>query len=133
MKDNKPKKMPMPVKLILCLVDRGDGKNIEMYLNDHHLNGGILLMGKGTAESDIADMFGFVKKRKTVPFHIFAKNRFRPEFLYAVAQRRKPVINKIYIFERFSLEKTRRKGYNEIKKRSHRDGMTLCAQKKRRK
>ena len=59
MKDNKPKKMPMPVKLILCLVDRGDGKIIEMYLNDHHLNGGILLMGKGTAESDIADMFGF--------------------------------------------------------------------------
>ena len=51
-----------------------------------------------------------------MPFHIFAKNRFRPEFLYAVAQRRKPVINKIYIFERFSLEKTRRKGYNEIKK-----------------
>ncbi len=59
MKENKPKKMPMPVKLILCFVDRGDGKNIEMYLNDHHLNGGILLMGKGTAESDIADMFGF--------------------------------------------------------------------------
>ena len=65
-----------------------------------------------------------------MPFHIFAKNRFRPEFLYDAAQRRKPVINKIYIFERFGLEKTRRKGYNEIKKRSHRDGMTLCAPKK---
>ena len=32
---------------------------IEKYLNEHKLLGGIVFNGKGTAESDIADIFGF--------------------------------------------------------------------------
>ncbi|MCI5497041.1 MAG: hypothetical protein MR412_00405 [Firmicutes bacterium] len=59
MREKNTKKIPAPVKLLLCIADRGIGKDIENYLNDHELKGGLLILGKGTAESDIADIFGF--------------------------------------------------------------------------
>ena len=48
-----------PVTLLLSFVDRGKADDVERYLSEHKLNGGLVFMGKGTAESDIADIFGF--------------------------------------------------------------------------
>lgn len=52
-------KMSAPLKLIISFTDRDVAHDIEVYLNDKHLNGGMVFRGKGTAESDIADIFGF--------------------------------------------------------------------------
>lgn len=48
-----------PICLLLAFCDKGKGEDIEEYLNKHHLKGGLILIGKGTAESDVADIFGF--------------------------------------------------------------------------
>ncbi len=53
------KKIKSPLKLIMSFTDRDVGKDIEEYLASEHMNGGIVLRGKGTAESNIADIFGF--------------------------------------------------------------------------
>lgn len=66
MREKNTKKIPAPAKLLLCIADKGVGKDIENYLNDHRLNAGILLIGKGTAESDIADIFGFGMSDKDI-------------------------------------------------------------------
>ena len=55
----KTTKFPSPMKLLLSIVDDGTGEDIERYLNDKNLNGGLMFKGKGTAESDFADIFGF--------------------------------------------------------------------------
>lgn len=55
----KTTKFPSPMKLLLSIVDDGMGDDIERYLNDKKLNGGLMFKGKGTAESDFADLFGF--------------------------------------------------------------------------
>ena len=55
----KKNKIESPISILLAVVDKGKGELIEEYLNNHKLKGGLLLFGKGTAESDIADIFGF--------------------------------------------------------------------------
>ena len=55
----KTTKFPSPMKLLLSIVDDGMGEDIERFLNEKHLNGGLIFKGKGTAESDVADIFGF--------------------------------------------------------------------------
>ena len=55
----KTTKVPSPMRLLLSIVDDGIGENIERYLNEKHLKGGLIFKGKGTAESEIADIFGF--------------------------------------------------------------------------
>lgn len=45
------------VLLAICDDDMGD--KLEDYLRAKKLSNGILFMGKGTAESDVADIFGF--------------------------------------------------------------------------
>ena len=52
-------KTPSPISLLLSINDDGMGEIIEKYLNEKKLNGGIIFQGKGTAESEIADIFGF--------------------------------------------------------------------------
>ena len=48
-----------PVEIIVAICDDSKGELIEKYLHSVHLNAGLLFMGKGTAESEIADLFGF--------------------------------------------------------------------------
>lgn len=48
-----------PVKLLLTIVDDGVGDLLEKYYNERNLTGGLVFKGKGTAESEIADLFGF--------------------------------------------------------------------------
>ena len=52
-------KMKSPISLLLGFIDDNVSKDVEKYLSDHDLNAGVVFMGKGTAESDIADIFGF--------------------------------------------------------------------------
>jgi len=52
-------KMKSPISLILTIVDDGVGERVEEYLLAHKLSNGILFNGKGTAESMVADIFGF--------------------------------------------------------------------------
>lgn len=59
MRENKISKMKSPIKLLVSFTDRDVAKDLEAYLNDHNLDGGVVFMGKGTSESDIADIFGF--------------------------------------------------------------------------
>lgn len=59
MKESKVTKMKTPMKLIISFADRDVTKDMEDYLGEMGLNGGIVFRGKGTAESDIADIFGF--------------------------------------------------------------------------
>lgn len=55
----KKEKTPSPISLLLSINDDGMGEEVEKYLNEKGLNGGIIFQGKGTAESEIADIFGF--------------------------------------------------------------------------
>lgn len=48
-----------PVQMIVSICEKGDGENIEKYLCGEGITTGITFMGKGTAESDMADIFGF--------------------------------------------------------------------------
>lgn len=57
---------PSPIELLLLINDDGMGEEIEKYLNEHKLLGGIVFNGKGTAESDIADIFGFGLSNKDI-------------------------------------------------------------------
>ena len=50
-------KSPMSVLLVICDKDMSD--EVEEYLNKKHLKNGIIFSGKGTSESNIADIFGF--------------------------------------------------------------------------
>ena len=63
MKQNKTKS---PISILLAIVDKGKGEWVEDYLNSQKLKGGLLLFGKGTAESDIADIFGFGMSDKDI-------------------------------------------------------------------
>ncbi len=52
-------KIKAPFTMLIAIGDRGSANNVEQYLNENKYFGGIVFMGKGTAESDIADIFGF--------------------------------------------------------------------------
>lgn len=62
----KQAKIKSPISILLAIVDKGRGEWIEEYLNSHKLKGGLLLFGKGTAESEIADIFGFGMSDKDI-------------------------------------------------------------------
>lgn len=52
-------KIKSPLRLVVSFTDRDVAKDIEDYLASEHMSGGIVFRGKGTSESDIADIFGF--------------------------------------------------------------------------
>lgn len=52
--------------LMLAICDDDKGSDLEDYLNSIGLHNGILFMGKGTANSDIADIFGFGMSDKAI-------------------------------------------------------------------
>ena len=65
---------PSPVVLLLSINDDGMGEYVEKYLNEKGLNGGIIFQGKGTAESDMADIFGFGLSDKDIIAVFIPKN-----------------------------------------------------------
>lgn len=52
-------KIKSPLRLIMSFTDRDVAKDLEEYLTSENMKGGIVFRGKGTAESNIADIFGF--------------------------------------------------------------------------
>ena len=55
-----------PISLLISIIDDEIAIDVEKYLNKKGLNSGIIFMGKGTAESDIADIFGFGMSDKNI-------------------------------------------------------------------
>lgn len=53
------KKKNYPLQLLTCITYRGDVKNVEKIFDKFNLSEHCVLMGKGTAESAIGDLFGF--------------------------------------------------------------------------
>ncbi len=45
--------------VLLAICDNEKTEELDKYLTRKRLKNGLMFMGKGTAESDIADMFGF--------------------------------------------------------------------------
>lgn len=52
--------------ILLAICDDEKGKDFEAFLSKKKLKNGILFMGKGTSESDIADIFGFGLSDKAI-------------------------------------------------------------------
>jgi len=67
--------VPSPISLLLSINDNGMGELVERYLNENNLNGGIIFQGKGTAESEIADIFGFGLSDKDIIAVFIPKNK----------------------------------------------------------
>lgn len=55
-----------PISLLISIVDDEIARDVELYLNNKGLNAGLIFIGKGTAESDIADIFGFGMSDKNI-------------------------------------------------------------------
>ena len=55
-----------PISLLISIIDDEIARDVELYLNKKGLNAGIVFKGKGTAESDIADIFGFGMSDKNI-------------------------------------------------------------------
>ncbi|MGN1162688.1 MAG: hypothetical protein ACI4T2_02070, partial [Christensenellales bacterium] len=53
------KKKNYPLQLLTCITYRDDVKNVEKIFDKFNLSEHCVLMGKGTAESAIGDLFGF--------------------------------------------------------------------------
>ena len=64
-----------PVEIVVSICDDKKGEEIEKYLNSVHLNAGLLFMGKGTAESDIADLFGFGMNNRDIVAVLVPKDK----------------------------------------------------------
>lgn len=52
-------KIPAPMSIVLTICDKDMSDELETYLTEKHLKNGIIFSGKGTSESNIADIFGF--------------------------------------------------------------------------
>jgi len=68
-------KQKSPISILLSIVDDGVSKRIEEYLNKNNLNCGVVFSGKGTAESEIADIFGFGMSDKDIVICIIPNSR----------------------------------------------------------
>ena len=67
-------KIKQPISLLLAICDKGQGELVESYLNTNHLDAGLILMGKGTATTDIADIFGFGMDDRDIVACLVPKN-----------------------------------------------------------
>ncbi len=52
-------KLKPPFEILVCFTNRGKGEKVAELLNQNGITNIIQLMGKGTTESEIADLFGF--------------------------------------------------------------------------
>ena len=62
----KTTKIKSPMSVLLSISDSEFSNEIEEYLNKKHLKNGIIFSGKGTSESNIADIFGFGMDDRTI-------------------------------------------------------------------
>lgn len=55
-----------PVELIIAICDKGLGGELERYVNIQGITSSLIMNGKGTAESMVADLFGFGMNNKDI-------------------------------------------------------------------
>ncbi len=61
--------------VLLAIYDSSRKEEVDRYLTEKKLNNGLIFMGKGTAESDIADMFGFGLSDKIILSLLVAEDK----------------------------------------------------------
>lgn len=59
-------KIKAPIELIMAICDKGLGEELEKYIQSQGLKAGVIMSGKGTAESMVADLFGFGLDEKDI-------------------------------------------------------------------
>lgn len=59
-------KIEAPIELIMAICDKGLGEELEKYIQSQGLKAGVIMSGKGTAESMVADLFGFGLDEKDI-------------------------------------------------------------------
>lgn len=59
-------KIKAPIEMVLAICDKGLGEELEKYIQSQGLKAGIVMSGKGTAESMVADLFGFGLDEKDI-------------------------------------------------------------------
>lgn len=65
--------MKSPIGLMIIFCDKNRADLVEKYLYKNKLRLGVILSGKGTSESEIADIFGFGMTDKSVIFSLIPK------------------------------------------------------------
>lgn len=55
----KKQKVNSPFEIMITIVDKGDGENVIKLLEQNNITHIIALQGTGTAESEVAELFGF--------------------------------------------------------------------------
>ena len=60
------KKIKSPFEVMFVIVDRGQGDKVLELLNNNHIEYSLKLLGHGTSENEIADLFGFGVEEKDI-------------------------------------------------------------------
>ena len=60
------KKIKAPIELVISFYDKKYGNELEHYINEKSMGVGVVCLAKGTADSNIADLFGFGMNDKDV-------------------------------------------------------------------
>lgn len=68
-------KIKAPIELVLAICDKGLGEELEKYVESQGLKSGIIMGGQGTAESSVADIFGFGLDEKDILAVIVPKEK----------------------------------------------------------
>lgn len=55
----KKQKVKSPFEIMVAIVDRGDGDKVSELLEQNHIQQTVTLQGTGTADSEVAELFGF--------------------------------------------------------------------------
>lgn len=59
-------KIKAPIEMVLAICDKGLGNDLEKYIQSQGLRAGVMMSGKGTGESMVADLFGFGMDEKDI-------------------------------------------------------------------
>lgn len=78
------KKIKPPFEIMISIVDRGDGEKVAKLLEQNHINHIAILQGTGTAESEIAELFGFGVVERDIVVSLIDQERSKAmvELLY---------------------------------------------------
>lgn len=66
---------PKPVKMIVIITDRKNGKRLTKVLNENHIHYHLAAHGRGTAPTEMQAYFGFGEQEKAVVFCVTKEDR----------------------------------------------------------
>ena len=70
----KTPKVSDKLSVMIAVCDNEQEEILQEFFRKHHLNNGLIFMGKGTAESEIADIFGFGLSDKIISAVLVAES-----------------------------------------------------------